>query len=87
MIPHLVTGALPGGLVVQVEGASPGLIGSNPAVFFAEYSNHSSFPPPFHFLPLLCWPWDSLGKFSLHMRVPSLSVWVDKHAQNRERET
>lgn len=46
MIPHLVTGTLPGGLVVQVEGASPGLIGSNPAVFFAEFSNHSSFPPP-----------------------------------------
>lgn len=45
-IPHLVTGTLPGGLVVQVEGASPGLIGSNPAVFFTEISNHSLSLPP-----------------------------------------
>lgn len=86
MIPHLVTGTLPGGLVVQVEGASPGLIGSNPAVVFAEISNHFSFPTP-PTSPLLCWPWDSLGKLSLHLRVPSPSVWMDKQTQNRERET
>lgn len=48
MIPHLVTGTLPGGLVVQVQEVSPGLIGSNPAVFFVEFSNHSFFPPPSH---------------------------------------
>lgn len=82
MIPHLVTGALPGGLAVQVEGASPGLIGSNPAVFFAEFSNHSSFPPPSHF-PLVCWLWDSLGNLR---RVPSPSVWMDKPVKT-ERET
>lgn len=64
MIPHLVTGALPGGLAVQVEGASSGLIGFNPAVF------SPAFFPEFHLpsLPLsLSGPWDSLGKLVFHL--------------------
>lgn len=49
MIPHLVTGALPRRLAVQVEGASLGLIGFNPAAFSPA---SAASPPPFLSLSL-----------------------------------
>lgn len=70
MIPHLVTGALPGGLVVQVEGASPSLIGSNPGVFFPAFSQHPLLSP-------FCWPWCSLGKLLLHMASCAITSHMD----------
>lgn len=47
MIPHLVTEAHPGGLAVQVEEASRGLIGSSPAVFSLAFFEASlTLSPP-----------------------------------------